>query len=92
MTSPAAGGPILGRYTHDVSDDTDLRTVRLLTLPIALFLRAREHHDELIREFTLMAIAPADAADGPALPPRLRELVDILGRRFGASTATQPST
>jgi len=24
---------------------------------------------------------------GPALPPRLRELVDILGRRFGASTS-----
>lgn len=84
MTS-SAGGPILGRYTHhsDESDETDLRTVRLLQLPIALFLRAREHHDELIREFTLMAIR----SNGTALPPRLRELVDILGRRFGASTS-----
>jgi hypothetical protein len=82
MTSPAAGGPILGRYTHQ-SDETDLRTVRLLGLPVALFLRAREHHDELIREFTLMAIR----SNGTALPPRLRELVDILGRRFGASTS-----
>jgi hypothetical protein len=87
MTSSAAGGPILGRYTHH-SDETDLRTVRLLRLPIALFLRAREHHDELIREFTLMAIrSNATAANGIALPPRLRELVDILGRRFGASTS-----
>ena len=86
MTSSAAGGPILGRYTHDISDETDLRTVRLLGMPIALFLRAREHHDELIREFTLMAIR-ANTQPGPALPPRLRELVDILGRRFGASTS-----
>ena len=87
------GGPILGRYTHESdqteqSDQTDLRTVRLVGLPIALFLRAREHHDELIREFTLMAIrSDGMAANGTALPPRLRELVDILGRRFGASTS-----
>lgn len=86
------GGPILGRYTHrsdqtEHSDQTDLRTVRLLGLPVALFLRAREHHDELIREFTLMAIrSNGTSANGVALPPRLRELVDILGRRFGAST------
>jgi hypothetical protein len=56
-------------------------------MPIALFLRAREHHDELIREFTLMAIVAPEYTPGPALPPRLRELVDILGRRFGASTS-----
>ena len=88
MTSSAAGGPILGRYTHlsdeSHSDDADLRTVRLLRMPIALFLRAREHHDELIREFTLMAIR---SNTHPALPPRLRELVDILGRRFGATAS-----
>jgi hypothetical protein len=88
MTSSAAGGPVLGRYTHDISAETDLRTVRLLRLPIGLFLRSREHHDELIREFTLMAIRPNVAPDsGPALPPRLRELVEILGRRYGASTS-----
>jgi hypothetical protein len=97
MTSSASGGPILGRYTQHADDahpdESDLRTIRLLGMPIALFLRAREHHDELIREFTLMAIrtnaqrgAPAQE-QGPALPPRLRELVDILGLRFGASTS-----
>ncbi len=81
------GGPILGRYTHQ-SDHAQLLTVRLIGLPIALFLRAREHHDELIREFTLMAIrSNGTPANGVALPPRLRELVDILGRRFGASTS-----
>ena len=88
MTSSAAGGPVLGRYTHRSGEtnpnETDLCTVRLLRLPVALFLRAREHHDELIREFTLMAIR---SNGHPALPPRLRELVDILGRRFGASAS-----
>jgi hypothetical protein len=88
MTSSAAGGPILGRYTRDTSDETEFRTVRLVGMPVALFLRAREHHDELIREFTLMAIRTnTPAPSGPALPPRLRELVHILGRRFGASTS-----
>jgi len=81
------GGPILGRYTHE-SDQTELLTVRLIGMPIALFLRAREHHDELIREFTLMAIrSNGTSANGVELPLRLRELIEILGRRFGASTS-----
>lgn len=81
------GGPILGRYTHQ-SDQTELLTVRLIGMPIALFLRAREHHDELIREFTLMAIrSNGTSANGVELPLRLRELIEILGRRFGASTS-----
>jgi hypothetical protein len=85
MTSSTAGGPVLGRYARDTTDDGDIRTVRLLAMPVALLMRAREHHDELIREFTLMAIR--GSSSGAVLPPRLRELVDILGRRFGASTS-----
>lgn len=83
----ASGGPILGRYTHNDVDDENLCTVRLLGLPIALFLRAREHHDDLVREFTLMAIRQTEEPDAPALPPRLSELVEILGRRYGASAS-----
>ena len=89
MTGAAqAGGPILGRYTPELPEHGPLHTVRLLRLPIALFLRTREHHDELIREFTLMAIRESEP--GPPrpprpLPPRLHELVDLLGRRYGAS-------
>jgi hypothetical protein len=94
----SAGGPVLGRYTPKPGDASRMCTVRLLHLPIGLFLRAREHHDDLVREFTLMAIGETEdaarreahsASDNsrPALPPRLRELVDILGRRLGATAS-----
>lgn len=80
-----AGGPILGRYTPDLPEHGPLHTVHLLRLPISLFLRAREHHDELVREFTLMAIRESDQGPTRVLPPRLHELVDLLGRRYGAA-------
>jgi hypothetical protein len=83
----ASGGPILGRYTHNDDATSDVCTVQLLGLPIALFLRAREHHDDLVREFTLMAIRQTEDPDAPALPQRLGELVEILGRRYGASAS-----
>ena len=84
------GGPILGRYTHQ-SDQTDLHdgpTDSGCRSPCSC--ERREHHDELIREFTLMAIRSNGTSRerrGRLVPPRLRELVDILGRRFGASTS-----
>ena len=56
-------------------------------MPIAFFLRAREHHDELVRELTLIAMRENTPEHGPQLPPRLDELVEILGRRFGATTS-----
>jgi hypothetical protein len=63
----------------------------MMGLPVALFLRTQEHHDELVREFTLMAIreSATDVGSQPrtVLPARLRELIDILGRRFDASTS-----
>jgi hypothetical protein len=68
-----------------------VRDVHIIGLPVVLFLRTREHHDELVREFTLMAIRESAAEPGVAprtsLPSRLRELIDILGRRFEASTS-----
>ena len=93
-----ADGPVLGRYPPKSADAGRICTVRLLHLPVGLFLRAREHHDDLVREFTLMAIGETEEAarqaahsavskPRPALPPRLRELVDILGRRLGATTS-----
>jgi hypothetical protein len=69
-----------------------VRDVHLIGLPVVLFLRTREHHDELVREFTLMAIREsvtelAKPGARTVLPARLRELIDILGRRFEASTS-----
>jgi hypothetical protein len=90
VTSPTTRRPASGP-SSDASDEGPLFDVRIMGLPVALFLRTREHHDELVREFTLMAIreSATDVGSKPrtVLPPRLRELVDILGRRFEASTS-----
>jgi hypothetical protein len=73
MTSP------LGRYA-DAADDEPVM-VRLLEAPLKVWQRATEHHDELMREMALLALAP----EPPELPTRLLQLVDVLGRRYGAA-------
>ncbi len=85
-STPTAPAP-LGRYAHqDAHPETpaQLHTVRLLNMPIALFLRTRDHHDDLIREFTLMAIQSQNS-EAPHMSERLSDLVETLGRRYGAS-------
>ena len=72
-------GSPLGRYAGDV-DDT-LVTVVLLDVPLLVWKRAAEHHDELMREMSLLALAP----DPPDLPQRLTELVQVLGAQYGAA-------
>ena len=73
----------LGRFDPDVSDG--LHEVHLRNLPLRLLAAGREHHDEVMREFAMMALDES-TADHHA-PARLLELVDILGRRYGAATA-----
>jgi hypothetical protein len=76
---------VLGRYSpEDV--DGELVQVRLLNFPLRLFVQAREHHDELLREFALLALRPPVDRPGHTVPHRLLELVDILGRQYGASS------
>lgn len=77
----------LGRYAHAGDGPQELHEVRLINLPISLFLRGREHHDDLIREFTLMAIRQQEDANAPHLSARLRELVETLGHRYSASAS-----
>jgi hypothetical protein len=72
-------GSPLGRYARDAPDA--LVTVVLLDAPLKLWHRAAEHHDELMREMALLALAP----DPPALPQRLTELVQVLGQQYGAA-------
>jgi hypothetical protein len=52
-----------------------------------LFLRTRQHHDELLRELTLMALAEDDRMQTHPLPGRLATLVETLGRRYRGSTS-----
>lgn len=83
----STGPSPLGRYDDGGGDET-LHEVRLLNLPVRVLVAGREHHDELMREFALLALAP----DLPPehVPRRLVELTEILGVRYGAS-AERPS-
>ncbi|MCU1599396.1 MAG: hypothetical protein JWO22_105 [Frankiales bacterium] len=85
MTSPAqpAASP-LGRYANAPDADDRLVEVQLLNVPLQLLAASREHHDELMREFRLMALSgtvPTHAA-----PARLIELVGVLGDRYAGAS------
>lgn len=56
----------------------ELREVRLLGFPIPLYRRSTEHHEELIREFQLLAIDPPTATPGHEVPARLLDLIAAL--------------
>lgn len=81
MSGPDGDSP-LGRYALE-EDAGDLKQVRLIGLPLRLLLAAREHHDGLMREFRLMALAE-DQPRAP-VPTRLVELTEVLGRRYASA-------
>lgn len=56
-------------------------TVQVLGLPLAVFARASEHSDELLREFALVRTENSDH-----VPSRLLALIDALQSRFGGFT------
>ena len=74
-------GSPLGRFATDAADTTV--TVVLRDVPLRIWARAAEHHDELMREMALLALSK----DGPDLPQRLTELVHVLGEQYGAASA-----
>lgn len=73
----------LGRY--DDHAESALVEVQLRNLPVAVLVASREHHDELMREFRLMALS--DAVPASSAPRRLVDLIEILGVRYAASAA-----
>jgi len=86
MTAVDSGEPQrspLGRYDPDVSDAT--YEVRLLNVPVRLLVAGREHHDDVMREFAMLALV--EDMDAEHTPKRLLELVDVLGRRYAAAAA-----
>jgi hypothetical protein len=80
--SSAGTRAVLGRY--DTRPVGELVTVRMLRFPLRLFAAAREHHDELIREFSLLALAAPESASRP-LPQQLVGLIETLGGRYRAA-------
>ena len=62
---------------------SDLHEVRLLGFPLALYGRAQEHHEELMREFQLLAL---DTDSTHPVPRRLVDLVDELTNDYAGFT------
>jgi hypothetical protein len=73
----------LGRYDVDAHDG--LHEVHLLNVPLRLLAASREQHDEVMREFAMIALD--ENFDSAHTPTRFIELIDILGRRYGAASA-----
>jgi hypothetical protein len=67
-------------------EPVELVEVRLLRLPLGLWLRAQEHADDLLREFALVA---ADADARAATPGRLLKLIDELTAGYGQFSDSQ---
>lgn len=70
-------GPDLGRLVH----------VQLRNVPIDLYARARQHTDELQREFALISLG--EGAPANSIPRRLLALIDELDSRF--ATFAEPT-
>jgi len=71
-----------------VIDTPDLVEVHLLALDLADLHQAEAHHDELFREFAL--IAAANPSAGHEVPARLLALIEELTEQFtGFTSGTQ---
>jgi hypothetical protein len=68
----------LGRYDDSVSDEP-MHTVRLMRVPVRILDAGRRHHQELMHEFAMLAVAENLNDD---LPQRMLDLIDTLGRRY----------
>jgi anti-sigma regulatory factor (Ser/Thr protein kinase) len=77
----------LGRYAAGLSGR--VVQVRLLGLPVRLLVASQEHHDALLREFRLMALAPEHV--GHPVTSGLARLVEELGVRHASSRARRDS-
>lgn len=78
---------ILGRYAPE--DEGEHVEVRLLNFPLQVFDKAREHHEELLREFALLALSPPKDRPGHHVPQQFLDLINTLGVKYasiGAST------
>lgn len=63
---------------------TDLRTVVLTRYPTRLGVRAKQHNDELLREFTIIAAGRANGTADDDLPARLVTVMDTIRQQYGA--------
>ncbi len=62
----------------------ELMTVLLRQYPVRLAVAAKQHNDELLREFTIIAAGRTDGTAQDALPSRLIAVMDVIRRQYGA--------
>lgn len=62
-----------------------IETVVLLGYPVRLGAAQQQHHDEVVREFQLLALG--DPSVRGQVPGRLLDLVDVMARRYAAELA-----
>jgi hypothetical protein len=72
----------LGRYDDSASGDA-LHEVRLIGVPVRVLVAGRQHHDELMHEFSVLAVAEGSRAD---VPQRMLDLIETLGTRYAGAT------
>lgn len=63
-------------------DDGDHVVIELINFPVRLYVEARQHHEELLREFALLALSPPKDRPGHVVSPILLEVVNGLGVRY----------
>lgn len=68
-----------GRYDDSSGDDT-IHEIRLLNMPVRLLASGRQHHDELMHEFAVLAVS---LENRDSVPARMLEMIDTLGTRYG---------
>ena len=67
-------------------NDVELVDVRIVEMDLGDYRRSQEHHDELFREFTLIASSTDDAT---IVPRRLLDLIaELTGQFSGFTSAT----
>jgi len=68
-------------------DGSGLVTIRIVGVPLSVYLQSSEHGDELMREFALIAAGTGDdGGEEPAVPVRLTALVEEMRARFSGFT------
>jgi hypothetical protein len=72
-----------------VSGDGDVVEVRLLRLPVQLWVAADEHTEELLREFALLEVAEDEDQRATSVPARLLALMAQVRSRYAGEAGAQ---
>lgn len=72
----------LGR--HDRGHSGSMHNIHLAAVPVRVLAAGRQHHDELMREFAILALSEDQSLH--AVPRQLTALIDDLGSRYAGAT------